>query len=331
MAGVLCYRETRSQQQALRRPCPLSLVSLVLALLIEQARPLQYRQIVFGPVSRLADMLDGLFNAGEKKHGVVAWLIGVGGLVLAGGLVYALLFALNPLFALAWNVLILYTTMGFRQFSHYYTDIQLALSMQDLPRARQLLGEWRGKSAEGLSSSDVARLSIEEALASSHRHVFGVLLWFVLLPGPCGAILYRAAAVFSEHWGRQDTDPVAPGFASFAQQAFAAIDWLPLRATAAAFAVVGDFEDAVYCWRTQAGNWPDDEIGIVLASGAGALGVRLGMPVMESGEVSDRAELGTGDDADVDFMQSAVGLVWRAIVLWVVLLLLLGLASLVGG
>ena len=38
---------------------------------------------------------------------------------------------------------------------------------------------------------------------------------------------------------------------------------------------------------------------------------------MESGEVSDRAELGTGDDADVDFMQSAVGLVWRAIVLWV--------------
>ena len=38
MAGVLCYRETRSQQQALRRPCPLSLVSLVLALLIEQAR-----------------------------------------------------------------------------------------------------------------------------------------------------------------------------------------------------------------------------------------------------------------------------------------------------
>jgi len=309
----------------------LSLVSLVLALLIEQARPLQYRRIVFGPISRLADMLDGLFNAGEKKHGVVAWLIGVGGLVLAGGLVYALLFALNPLFALAWNVLILYVTMGFRQFSHYYTDIQLALRMQDLPRARQLLGEWRGKSADGLSSGDVARLSIEEALAASHRHVFGVLLWFVLLPGPCGALLYRAAAVFAEHWGRGAEDPATAGFGSFAQQAFAAIDWLPLRATAAAFAVVGDFEDAVYCWRTQAGNWPDDQIGIVLASGAGALGVRLGMPVVESGEIADRAELGTGDDADVDFMQSAVGLVWRAIVLWVVLLLLLGLASLVGG
>ena len=313
------------------RHSPLSLVSLILALLIEQARPLQYRQIVFAPLSRLADMLDGLFNAGERKHGILAWLFGVGGLVLFTGLVFVALFALNPLFGIAWNVLILYLTMGFRQFSHFYTDIQLALRMGDLPRARALLAEWRGRSADSLSSSDVARLSIEEALVGSHRHVFGVLLWFVLLPGPCGAVLYRAAAVFAEHWGRRGDDPVYGDFGRFAQQAFDFIDWLPLRATAAAFAVVGDFEDAVYCWRTQAAKWPDDGVGIVLASGAGALGVRLGMPVVESGEVADRAELGTGDEADVDFMQSAVGLVWRAIVLWVVLLLLLGLASLVGG
>jgi pantoate kinase len=66
------------------------------------------------------------------------------------------------------------------------------------------------------------------------------------------------------------------------------------------------------------------------ASGAGALGVRLGMPVVEAGEIADRAEMGTGDEADVDFMQSAVGLVWRALLLWLLLLLLLGFASLVG-
>ena len=307
----------------------MSLVSLVIALLIEQARPLAYRQFVFGPVSRLADMLDGWFNTGDRKHGVIAWLVGVGGLTLLAGVVYAILFALNPLLAVAFNVLALYLTMGFRQFSHYYTDIQLALRIGDVVRARQLLAEWRGRSSEGLTSSDVARLAIEEALGASHRHVFGVLLWFVLLPGPCGAVLYRASAVFAEHWRGDSSENDA--FRGFAQQAFAAIDWLPLRATAAAFAVVGDFEDAVYCWRTQAGNWPDSGLGIVLASGAGALGVRLGMPVVESGEIADRAELGTGDEADVDFMQSAVGLVWRAIVLWLLLLLLLGLASLVGG
>ena len=122
------------------------------------------------------------------------------------------------------------------------------------------------------------------------------------------------------------------------RQAFALIDWLPLRVTAAGFAIVGNFEDAIYCWRTQADRWPEDipgsalgsGIGIVLASGAGALGVRLGMPVVEAGVIADRAEIGTGDEADADFMQSAVGLIWRALLLWLLLLLLLSLASLVG-
>jgi len=309
----------------------LSLVSLIFALLIEQVRPLPYRQTVFGPLAQLADTLDGLFNAGESRHGVLAWCLGTGGLVLLSLVVFVALGALHPLLAIAWNVLVLYLTMGFRQFSHYYTDIQLALRTDDLPRARQLLAEWRGRPADGLSSGDVARLAIEQALIGAHRHVFGVLLWFVLLPGPCGAVLYRASAVLAEHWSRRSDDPVLGKFGDFARRAFAVIDWLPVRTTAAAFAVVGDFEDAVYCWRTQAEKWPDDGLGIVLACGAGALGVRLGMPVVESGELADRADLGTGDEADVDFMQSAVGLVWRAIVLWLLLLLLLGLASLVGG
>jgi adenosylcobinamide-phosphate synthase len=316
----------------------MSLFSLVVALLLEQLRPLPYQQMVYGPLARLADFLEERFNAGAAKQGALAWLLAVGGLTLIAGVVFSLLCQINILLAWAWNVLVLYLTMGFRQFSHYYTDIQLALRMGDLPHARKLLAEWRGCSADNFSSSEIARLSIEKALAASHRHVFGVLVWFVLLPGPCGAVLYRASAFFSDYWEgrraapfRERVEDVEFGeFGIFAKQFFAIIDWLPLRVTAAGFAVVGNFEDAIYCWRTQAVQWPDDGFGIVLSSGAGALGVRLGLPVLESGELADRAEIGMGDEADVDFMQSAVGLVWRALVLWLLLLLLLGLASLVG-
>ncbi|WP_301101877.1 CobD/CbiB family protein [Propionivibrio sp.] len=311
----------------------MALFSLVAVLLIEQIRPLPYRLVVHEPLSRLARFLEGLFNAGESSHGLIAWLVAVGGLVVVAGSVHAVLYALNPLLAWLWNVLVLYLTMGFRQFSHYYTDIQLALRMDDLPHARKLLAEWRGRTADELSSSEIARIAIEEALSASHRHVFGVLVCFVLLPMPCGAVLYRAAAFFADQWGRR-SDADAGHFGKFSQQAFAVIDWLPLRVTAAGFAIVGNFEDAIYCWRTQADKWPDSHlgggIGIVLASGAGALGVRLGMPVLEAGEIADRAEVGTGDEADVDFMQSAVGLVWRALLLWLLLLLLLGMASLIG-
>ncbi|MDA0188870.1 MAG: CobD/CbiB family protein [Proteobacteria bacterium] len=314
----------------------MSLFSLIVALLLEQVRPLPYQQFVRGPLVRLADFLEGHFNAGERRHGALAWGLAVLGLTALAGLAFIVLHGLNPLLGWAWNVLVLYLTMGFRQFSHYYTDIQLALRMGDVPHARKLLAEWRGRPADDLTSSEIARLAIEEALAASHRHVFGVLVWFVLLPGPCGAVLYRAATFLAEHWGRRaEENPAEFGdFGTFAQQSFAIIDWLPARMTAAGFAIVGNFEDAIFCWRTQADTWPSDGygpgLGIVLASGAGALGVRLGMPVVEAGEIADRAELGTGEEADVDFMQSAVGLVWRALVLWLLLLLLLGLANLVG-
>ena len=51
------------------------------------------------------------------------------------------------------------------------------------------------------------------------------------------------------------------------------------------------------------------------------------MPVAQFDMSVERPELGTGDAADVDFMQSAVGLVWRALVFWLIMLLLLSLAS----
>ncbi len=307
----------------------MSLLSLIAVFLLEQLQPLDYRRIVAEPLGAWADMIESRFNAGAYRHGVLAWCIAVLLPVLAVAIAYGLLYSLNPLFGWLLNVGVLYLTMGFRQFSHHYTEIQLALRMGDLERARQLLGEWQGISTYGLSSEDIARLSIEGALAASHRHVFAVVLWFVLLPGPCGALLYRLSAIVRARWNAESAVRQTD-FSTFSRLVFGIIDWLPSRATAAAFAIVGDFEDAVYCWRTQPAQWPDRDLGIVLAAGAGALGVQLGRPVVDGVEVADRAELGLGDPADIDFMQSAVGLVWRATVLWMLLLFLLGLATLAG-
>jgi cobalamin biosynthesis protein CobD/CbiB len=307
----------------------MSLLSLIAVFLIEQLQPLDYRRVIAEPLGAWADFIESRFNAGAYRHGVLAWCLAVLLPVLLLALAYGLLYSLSPLFALLLNIGVLYLTMGFRQFSHHYTEIQLALNLGDLERARQLLGEWQGRSTSGLNSEDIARLSIEGALGASHRHVFAVLLWFILLPGPCGALLYRLSLIVRDRWqaanAAQHND-----FSVFSRQVFGIIDWLPLRATASAFAIVGDFEDAAYCWRTQPAMWPDRDLGVVLAAGAGALGVQLGRPVVDGVEVSDRAELGLGDPADVEFMQSAVGLVWRATVLWMLLLFLLGLASLVG-
>lgn len=307
----------------------MSLLALIAVFLIEQLQPLDYRRVVAEPLGAWADVIESRFNAGAYRYGVLAWCVAVLLPVLMVAGAFGLLYWLNPLLALLFNIGILYLTMGFRQFSHHYTEIQIALRLGDLERARSLLGEWQGCSTTGMSSEDVARLAIEAALGAAHRHVFAVLLWFVILPGPCGAVLYRLAAVVRERWGGGNAAEQHE-FPIFSRQVFGIIDWFPLRATASAFAVVGDFEDAVYCWRTQPAQWPDRDLGIVLASGAGALGVLLSRPMVDGAEISDNAELGLGDRADADCMQRAVGLVWRATVLWVLLLFLLGLASLVG-
>ena len=177
-------------------------LALVLALALEQWRPLVDRRAVFAPVVGYAGYLERQFNAGEANQGAVAWLLAVAPLAVAAWAVYALLDALNPIAGLLFNVAVLYVTMGFREHSHYFTRVHKALKEGDLVDAPRLLGEWRGHPCETLSASEIARLAIEGAFTVSHRHVFAVMFWFLLLPGPSGAVLYRTALFLSRRWGR---------------------------------------------------------------------------------------------------------------------------------
>jgi cobalamin biosynthesis protein CobD/CbiB len=309
----------------------MNLFSLIVVFLLEQLHPLDYPRWVARPARAWADFLERHIDAGGYRQGVLGAALALLPPLFLVGALYFILYRVSPLLAFFVNVLALYLTMGFRQFSHFYTDIQLALRLNDIERAQNLLSEWRGEAARSSDPGDLARLAIETALSASHRHVFAVLLCFVLLPGPLGALLYRASCLLAEHWRGRGA------FGRFAGQLFRVVDWLPARATATAFAVVGNFEDALYCWRRQAARWYDPELGVVLASGAGALGVRLGVPVpanpawTEDDALADGGNggnLGIGEAADADFMQSATALVWRATVLWLLLLVVLGLARL---
>lgn len=318
-------------------------LSLIIALLVEQVRPLRPGNVVHNAVRTLAEGLERNFNAGEKQQGTIAWFVLVLPLTVGAWLVYFLLLRVHPFLGLAWNALVLYLTLGFRQFSHYYTDIQLALADNDLERARVLLSEWRGAATPGpaadLVLSDICRLAIEEALVASHRHVFGVFFWFVVLPGPSGAVLYRLADHLARRWTTSGRAPLEP-FGWFAQRAFQWIDFIPVRLTAIGFAIVGNFEDAVFCWRNHLQQWNDPSRGILLAAGTGALGVRLG-PTARPASTSPLVDSTTGTfDTAVDAMpgveaspaalRSAVGLVWRSMLLWTLLLLLLSVAGLFG-
>src|SRR6478609_2302663 len=201
----------------------MSVIAIIAALVIEQWRPLGQRTSLQGTLAAWATWLEQSFNGGERKHGLTAWFVAVLPPVLLALALHALLYSVHPLLGLALNIAVLYLTLGFRQFSHYFTDIQEAVKSGDIDRARSRLEQWRGASGVVRTREEVIRLSIEEALLASHRHVFGVLLWYLLLPGPSGAILYRLAAYLAARW-----KPVGT-FGSFAARAFHALEWPAVR------------------------------------------------------------------------------------------------------
>ena len=328
----------------------MSFFAVLFALLIEQLKPLPRGNVVHDSLTSWMRWTARNFDAGRDHHAWVVWGITVVvPAVLAWG-VHAGLVQVNGLLGLGWEVAVLYLTLGFRQFSHYFTDIRSALERGDELEARRMLSEWRHLDASELPRTELLRHALEHSLLAAHRHVFGVFFWFVLLSsfgfGPAGAVLYRMAEYGSRYWAfksRTIDAPVNDRLMNLSQRLFNQLDFVPARLTAFGFAVVGNFEEAITCWRRDASLWKHPNEGIILAAAAGAVGVQLGGNAAP-GVTPDRSktfETGAADDVtaegstpglppELGHLRSVVGLVWRSVVLWMLLLALLSLANLVG-
>lgn len=300
--------------------------SILAALALEQIWALGWRNPVFRLFGRYANTLGRTLNAGEYRHGVLAWLVAVLPFVLLAWLVYYGAGTIHVVLAWVVNVLVLYLTMGFRQFSHAFTAINEALESGDLAEARRVLESWTRQPCSELTADEVARVAIEQGVIDSYRHVFATIFWFALLPGPVGAILYRMAALLDKRWGMRHRR-FNEAFGGFASQMMAVLDYVPQYLTAMSFAIMGNFEDATYCWRSQARTWVQDRYGVLLASAAGALGVRLGESLHRDHTVVFRPELGVGERVDPQHLQNAVALLWRSVVFWMLMILMVSAAQ----
>ena len=324
---------------------PMSFFAILFALLIEQARPLSGSNPIHGGIRAWALSISRNFDAGKSQHGWVAWSLAV--LLPSLGVLGVhslLLWGLGWPFAMLWSVAVLYLTLGFRQFSHYFTGLRDALEEDDTARARQLLAEWQRVDVGMLPRSELVRHVIEYSVIAAHRHVFGVLAWFSVLAalgmGPVGAVLYRLGEFVARYWQHQSEShhqPISDALQAQARQAWAVIDWLPARVTAISFAVVGNFEEAIDAWRRYAQQAEPRNDGLVLAATAGAVNIALRSHVGRAYPDAYAPAMTLGDDVtagrptpELPHLAIVVGLVWRTVVMWVLLLALLTLARLLG-
>jgi adenosylcobinamide-phosphate synthase len=315
----------------------MSFIAIFLALLLEQARPLGDNNPMHAGIRAWTGWVRRSFDAGHKSHGWLAWFMGAVLPSLFSTVIYWLLLEWSLLMAMLWLVLVLYTTLGFRQFSHHFTAIRDALAEGDEARARDLLAKWQEVDVNDLPRQEVLRHVIEHSVLAAHRHVFGVLVAFAVLAwlglGPAGAVLYRCAEYLARAWQPREDAVCSEALQQVSASAWQVLDHVPSRLTALSFAVVGNFEEAVACWRQDASGSGVSNEAVVLAATAGAINVRLGGKPLGGAILTEASELSTptdGREPQMAHLASVVGLVWRSVVLWLLLLALMLLASWLG-
>ncbi len=165
---------------------------------------------------------------------------------------------------------------------------------------------------------------VEAVFRNALRRWFGVLFWFLLL-GPFGALLYRLGALAAE----ADADLLPHETREGARTLLAALDWPVAQLATLSLALVGNFDSVMAAWR-EPGAFALH--GSLLANAA-----RASVRSEIAEEVADYADTGVPAAAaiaevfgDLPELRDAMSLAWRVLVLWLALIALLVLAGWVG-
>ncbi len=282
----------------------MNFIALVISLLLER---------LLGEHTHLRDpkwfhgysaWLRGVIGHQSSWNGPVGLLLLVGLPTAAVGIVYHLLGgALLSLFALLFSIAVLLFSLGPSDLDAEATSYIEAVEAGDEERAAGIAKTIAGEpmlAQAGRRDRQVA----EAVLVQFNERIFAVLLWFVVL-GPMGAILYRVTSLARQHGSVEDEGE----FASAAVRLQGILDWVPSRLIALGFALAGSFEDAVTDWKAyyerKAEHFWQMNADIIVATGRGAL--RFG-------------EIGDADDTQGPArVRSALALVLRTLIVWVVL------------
>ena len=309
-------------------------IALIFALLIEQGRPLPPRNWAHVALVRFADGVRRATDAGHRRYGRVRLVPGhrrdagagavraVAGLLGApdrgaGGLRGAALphGGLPPV----------PVTRSPRSSSRWPPAIRTARARcfrTGCAPPRSRLPHRRRPDQRGLPAGDLARAGRRASATCSGRCSGSSC---------CPAASGRCSTGSRRCWPSAGASRASPTACSRSASTTCST-WLPLRLSAAGFAIVGNFEDAVYCWRgAVAAGTGDDQRALLLATGGGALGVRIAEPELEARwGAGEQGFDWQGAEPAAEGLRSAVGLVWRSVVLWIALFAMLTVANWLG-
>jgi adenosylcobinamide-phosphate synthase len=269
----------------------------------------------------LADLVEKVLNRGQlgfirRLCGIIAWA-----LVVVPFAALALWGRRHDALGWAVDVLLLYLALGGRSLAEHAQRVAFDLAAGDLPAAREHVGWIVSRDTSALDETGVAKACVETVLENGNDAVFGALFWF-MLGGGAGAVLFRLANTLDAMWGYKTARFLHFGWA--AARLDDGLNYLPARLTALSYALFGKTRSALACWREQAPLWESPNAGPVMSAGAASLGLALGGAAIYHGAIEQRPLLGAGRPARGDDIARALALVRRGVGLWLAFGLLIG-------
>ena len=251
--------------------------------------------------------------AGRRRRGVLAVAV----LLVPPVLVSAWL---ADLAGAVFELLALYLAVGGRSLFEHGAAVPQAMAQEGLAAARQRVGRLVSRETDGMDVADVARATVESLLENGCDAIFAPLFWFMLLGAP-GVVLYRLANTLDAMWGYKNDRYRAFGWG--AARLDDLLNLLPARLTAVTCLLVGDARGGWRAWR-QCRERKSPNATLVMAAGAGALGVRLGGAAVYHGQRRHSPFLGDGPAPSMADIPRALALVRRGVLLWGAVSLLIG-------
>lgn len=179
----------------------------------------------------------------------------------------------------------------------------------------------------GPVSDDIHRQAKQVAtsiLYEGNIRIFGVLFWFLIL-GPAGALLYRiATALVHDSRARAalpDADANDVEQLGIAEKVYAVLDWAPAHLLSLTFFLAGSFDDAWHGWqkaRRSEQPFTGNNRQLVVSTGCGAMQHEV------DDTVADEASV---EEYDLQWIRTARALVLRSLVVWLVVVALLTMAG----
>lgn len=234
----------------------------------------------------------------------------------------------KPLFGLAgllFAIAVLFYAWGPRDLD---VDVDAIADARDMRSRRDAAARlWPDGTAPSLDGGAL----VGAVFGSALRRWFGVLFWFLLL-GPLGAVLYRLVALSAESDAARGLPSAT---AAGARTLLSILDWPAAQLMTLALALVGNFDTVLGAWRDSGGASLRLDNGFLGAAARASVSVELAEEAADhADELAEDIASGAGASpvavVDMPELRDAMSLVWRSLLVWLAVLALFVIAGFVG-